>query len=368
MRILITGGAGFVGSSLALAFRREQPGARVVAFDSLRRRGSERKLGLLRRHGVDFVHGDIRQPADLEALPGGFDVVIDAAAEPSVRAGSDGAPGYVIETNLLGTLHCLEFCRRRAGHLIFLSTSRVYSIEALRALPLEERETRFELRPAPPPRKAPAAAPAAALPGVSLHGLAESFPTDRARSFYGASKLAAELLVQEYAAGAGVSALVDRCGVIAGPGQLGREDQGVFSLWVARHHFRRPLRYTGFGGTGKQVRDLLHPEDLFDLITRQLPAIDAHRGAVFNVGGGPVGSTSLREWTAICSELTGHDAAPAADPATHPVDVPYYVSDHRRASAAFDWKPRRGPREIAADVLAWLRAGEDELRDLFAEP
>src|SRR5262245_26673747 len=366
MRILITGGAGFVGSSLALAFRREHPGARVVAFDSLRRRGSERKLELLRRHGVDFAHGDLRQPGDLEALPGRFDLVIDAAAEPSVRAGSDGAPGYLLETNLLGTIHCLEFCRRRAGHLIFLSTSRVYSIESLRALPLEERETRFELAPGRPPRKAAAAGEApAALPGVSPHGLSESFPTDRARSFYGASKLASELLVQEYAAGAGLSALVDRCGVIAGPGQLGREDQGVFSLWVARHHFRRPLRYTGFGGSGRQVRDLLHPEDLFDLLLRQLSSIDAHRGAVFNVGGGPWGSTSLREWTSICAELTGHAAEPAADPATHPVDVPYYVSDHRRASAAFDWKPRRGPREIAADVLAWLRAGEDELRDLF---
>ena len=367
MRILITGGAGFVGSSLALAFRREHGNARVVAFDNLRRRGSETKLELLRRHGVDFAHGDLRQPGDLEALPGAFDLVIDAAAEPSVRAGSDGAPGYLLETNLVGTIHCLEFCRRRAGHLIFLSTSRVYSIEALRALPLEERETRFELAPGRPRKAAPGETPAAP-PGVSAHGLSESFPTDRARSFYGASKLASELLVQEYAAGAGLSALVDRCGVIVGPGQLGREDQGVFSLWVARHHFRLPLRYTGFGGAGKQVRDLLHPEDLFELISRQLPAIDAHRGAVFNVGGGAEGSTSLREWTALCAELTGHAAAPDSDPATHPVDVPWYVSDHRRASAAFDWKPRRGPREIAADLLAWLRAGGDGLRRLFAEP
>lgn len=355
MRILITGGAGFVGSSLALAFRREHPGARVVAFDNLRRRGSEQKLGLLRRHGVDFVHGDVRQPADLEALPGSFDWVIDASAEPSVRAGCDGSPAYVLDTNLVGTIHCLELCRRRAGHLIFLSTSRVYPIASLRALALDERETRFEL------------APRQALPGVSSHGLSEAFPTDGARSYYGASKLASEIVVQEYVAGAGLSALVDRCGVIAGPGQLGREDQGVFAWWVARHHLRRPLRYTGFGGAGKQVRDLLHPEDLFDLLRRQMSAIDAHRGAVFNVGGGPEGSTSLREWSAICAELSGNAAAPDADPATHPVDVPYYVSDHRRATAAFDWKPQHGPREIAADVLAWLRAGGDALGALLAE-
>jgi CDP-paratose 2-epimerase len=355
MRILITGGAGFVGSSLALAFKREHPTARVIAFDNLRRRGSETKLPLLRSRGVEFVHGDVRQPGDLEALPGRFDWVIDAAAEPSVHAGLDGSPGYVLETNLLGTLHCLELCRRRAGHLLFLSSSRVYPIEPLRGLPLEERPTRFEL------------VAALAPPGVSSHGLAEEFPTDGPRSFYGASKLASELLVQEYVAGAGVSALVDRCGVIAGPGQLGREDQGVFALWVARHHFHAKLRYTGFGGTGKQVRDLLHPEDLFDLLQRQMAAIDAHRGAVFNVGGGVPGSTSLCEWTALCRELTGHDASPAGEPATSPVDVPWYVSDARRASAAFGWAPRRDPRAIAADLLAWVRAEETGLRSLFAE-
>lgn len=137
---------------------------------------------------------------------------------------------------------------------------------------------------------------------------------------------------------------------------------------MARHHFGLPLRYTGFGARGKQVRDLLHPEDLFDLVLRQMSAIDAHRGGIFNVGGGPAGSTSLREWTSLCGELTGRVSEPTADPATHPTDVPYYVSDHRRASAAFDWKPRRGVREIASDILAWLREEEDGLHDLFAEP
>lgn len=353
MRILITGGAGFVGSNLAVAFRREHPTARILAFDNLRRRGSESKLTLLRERGIEFAHGDVRVASDLDALPGTFDWVIDAAAEPSVLAGCDGSPAPVFETNLGGTLQVLELCRRRAGHLIYLSSSRVYSIAPLRSVALEELPTRFALAG----REQPA--------GVSAHGIAEEFATCGPRSFYGASKLASELLVQEYAAGAGVRALVDRCGAIAGPGQLGREDQGVFALWVAHHHFRLPLRYKGFGGRGKQVRDLLHPEDLFELIQRQMQRIDAHSGAVFNVGGGPDGATSLLEYTALCRELTGHAAEPACEPETHPVDVPWYVSDHRRASEAFDWKPRRGVREIASDLLAWLHAEEPRLRGLF---
>ena len=173
IRVLVTGGAGFVGSNLAVAFR--DRGDAVTALDNLHRRGSELNLPRFRERGIEFRRGDVRNPADLDGLDGAFDVFIEASAEPSVHAGLDGSPDYLLGTHLTGTLHCLEFARKRAGVFVFLSTSRVYSIAPLRALPLVETDTRF----------------------VCDTAIDESFPTHLPRSLYGASKLASELIIQE---------------------------------------------------------------------------------------------------------------------------------------------------------------------------
>jgi CDP-paratose 2-epimerase len=351
MNILITGGAGFVGSYLARAFRRSDPGARVVAFDNLRRRGSEVNLPIFRTGGIEFVHGDVRMAADLEDVPGDFDLVVDASAEPSVLAGLSDSPRYVLETNLHGTINCLELARKRGSAFLLLSTSRVYSIPALKSIRLSESDARLVI------------ADDQVVPGVSTAGISEGFPVDGPRSFYGASKLASELGAQEYAAAYDLKVIIDRCGVIAGPGQFGKVDQGVFTLWVMNHYFKKPLRYTGFGGEGKQVRDLLHPADLYDLVCRQLASISEHSGEVFNVGGGPDVSVSLRELSAICSELLG-EMPIGSDPETSWVDVPLYISDCAKAQRAFGWKPARDVRVIVTDIIEWVRANESALRSL----
>lgn len=343
-----------MGASLAAAFRRLPGGRdRVVVLDNLRRRGSEHNLSRLRALGVDFVHGDVRNPADLADLPGSFDAVIDAAAEPSVHAGLGGSPDYLLQTNLLGSVHCLEFARRRAGAMVFLSTSRVYALGALRAIALRRRGDRFEPEPDQD------------IAGLGPEGISEAFPTDAPRSLYGTSKLASELLVQEYAWCFGLPAVVLRCGVLAGPGQFGRTDQGVFALFVARHHFGRPLRFTGFGGRGLQVRDLLHPLDLFELLCLALDHPERLRGAVLNVGGGREGAVSLAEFRRLCEEATGRRVPVREEASTAPVDVPWYVSDHRRATGATGWRPRRRPPEIAKEIAEWIAAEEGRLRPLF---
>ena len=228
MRILITGGAGFVGSNLALLFAKE-PGIAVTAFDNLHRRGSELALERLRKGGVSFVHGDIRNVEDLEGLPAA-DLLIECSAEPSVHAGYDGSARYLVNTNLTGTFNCLEYARRHGTAVVFLSTSRVYSIPALRVLPLRPEEQRFAL----PPGEAGA--------GWSERGIAEDFPTGAPRSLYGTTKLASELLIEEYNATFGLRTIIDRCGVITGPWQMGKVDQGFFVLWAACHLYGRALR------------------------------------------------------------------------------------------------------------------------------
>jgi CDP-paratose 2-epimerase len=353
MRILITGGAGFVGAGLARAFKRDNPGASVVAFDNLKRRGSELNLPLLKQHGIDFVHGDIRNTADLEDLDGNFDLLIEASAEPSVLAGLNGSPRYVLQTNLAGTLNCLEFARQRAPRVIFLSTSRVYSIEPLRALKLRETAQRFELEAAQD------------LPGASSNGIAENFATDRARSIYGASKLASELIVQEYAHAYKMQAVINRCGVIAGPGQFGKVDQGVFTFWVANHFFKKPLAYTGFGGSGKQVRDVLHPRDLYALLKTQNAVLDKCSGEIFNIGGGREISASLAEMTALCREITGNSVPVASHADSSAVDIPLYLSDCTKAARAFGWKPSLSARDIVLETASWLKENAAQLAAVF---
>jgi CDP-paratose 2-epimerase len=347
--VLITGGAGFVGASLAVLLRREMLGLAVAALDSLKRRGSELNLPRLQAAGVRFLHGDVRCPEDLDALPD-FDLLIDCSAEPSVQAGASGSPRYVLATNLAGTVNCLEAARLRGAAFLFLSTSRVYPITRLNGLPYHEEATRFRWEPD------------ARVPGFSEHGIAEDFPLDGARSFYGASKLACELLVQEYVYNYGMRALVNRCGVLAGPWQMGKVDQGVAALWVARHHFRKPMQYIGFGGHGKQVRDLLHVEDLFDLLARQMQSLSRWDGRVYNVGGGPSVSASLLELTALCEAATGHRVpiTPVAD--TNPVDVRLFLTDARRAQQDFGWRPTRGVEQIVEDIHRWIREHQDTLR------
>ncbi len=350
-RVLITGGAGFVGSTIAVAFRRCLPGVEVVALDNLRRRGSELILQRLRAHGIPLAHGDVRVAGDFPEEE--FDLLVECSAEPSVLAGYGSSPQYLIDTNLTGALHCLEFCRRRCRKLIFISTSRVYSVARLNSLPLRETENRLEFLDAP------------AVSGASAEGIEEDFSTASPRSLYGATKLAAEMLAEEYRHAYGVQTVVNRCGVLAGPWQMGKGDQGIFTFWLASHYFQRPLRYIGYGGGGRQVRDLLHAEDLAELVLEQARAMDRWDGRTFNVGGGRDISLSLRETTELCQRLTDRRLEIASEPANRPMDVPWYVSDCRRLFAQTTWRPRRGPEQILSDTLDWMRQHETALKEVL---
>ena len=349
MKILITGGAGFVGSNLALAIRAAIPAAQVVCLDNLYRRGAELNVPRLEQAGVTFHRGDVRDPAGFPAGP--FDFLIECSAEPSVMAGQDGSPDYLFQTNLVGAYHCLEKARQWRSKFIFLSTSRVYPIAPLEAHPWREEATRFVWEDH-------------GGAGISSHGVAESIDLAGARSLYGFTKLAAEQLIEEYRATYGLKAVTNRCGVIAGPWQFGKVDQGVASLWVLSHHFGRPLSYIGYGGTGKQVRDFLHVADLCDLLLEQIREFDQWDGWLGNVAGGLANSASLCELTAICEEVTGKKIPITSVPANRPSDLRLFLGDCTRLFARTNWRPKRDVRRIIQDTHTWVTEHAEQLAKL----
>jgi CDP-paratose 2-epimerase len=346
MKILITGVCGFVGSSLARIIKTRQPDWSVFGIDNLSRPGAETNYRELVRLGLNFRHGDIRQPSDLESF-GEIDWVIDAAANPSVLAGVDGKTSsrQLVEHNLTGTVNLLEFCRARKAGFILLSTSRVYSIPALVSIPLKQGEKAFEFDGTKP------------LPqGCSARGVAETFSTQAPVSLYGGTKLASEVLALEYHHAFDVPVWIDRCGVLAGAGQFGHPAQGIFAYWLNAHKYRQPLKYIGFGGDGHQVRDALHPEDLAELLFLQMALrADKHKPRLVNVAGGSANSMSLRQLTDWCDARFGAHAV-QADLQPRPFDIPWMVLDSQVAEQIWRWKPKRTLPSILEEIAKHAEA------------
>jgi CDP-paratose 2-epimerase len=354
MRILITGICGFVGSTLARGWVEAGAGHALYGIDSLIRPGSETNRQALRRLGVTVLHRDIRLSSDFESLPA-VDWVVDAAANPSVLAGVDGRTSsrQLVEHNLLGTVNMLEYCRAHGTGFVLLSTSRVYSIPELAKIRVEEARGAF--RPLPGQR----------ILGFSESGVSEAFSTEPPLSLYGATKRASEQIALEYGETFGFPVWVDRCGVLAGGGQFGRADQGIFSFWIHSWAQRRPLSYIGFDGTGHQVRDCLHPRDLLPLLDRQMTVSPAGRRRVLNLSGGVQSACSLRQLSEWCARrFSPMEISVAAEPRAF--DVPWLVLDPRAADEDWGWSPAT-PRDAILEEIAahasrqpeWLEVSHD---------
>lgn len=354
IRILVTGGCGFVGAAICLALVDHLASARVTVLDSLRRRGSELNRDRLLARGVRVEHGDVRVASDVEGL-GPFDWVIDAAAEPSVLAGTSGTgvgSRQLVEHNLIGTLNLLEAAVRWQAGLVLLSTSRVYSIPEVARVPLVVRESaRGEAFAIDPVAELP--------PGIGVAGIREDCSTMAPVSLYGATKVASESLALEYAHRFGLPLCIDRCGVLAGAGQFGKADQGIFSWWIHSWAAGRPLAYIGFGGLGRQVRDCLHPADLASLILKQIGERNPEP-VLCNVAGGGAAAVSLAELSRWCSERFGPREVKTA-PETRPYDLPWIVLDSGRAENRYDWRPTRDAWAICEEIASHAATHPDWL-------
>lgn len=352
-KILITGGAGFVGSNLATKFKEKYPEIEIFVLDNLKRRGSELNLPRFKEARINFIHGDIRNREDFEEI-GEIDLLIECSAEPSVLAGLDTSPSYLINTNLLGTINCLELARKNKAAFIFISTSRVYPVKPINNLEFEEEETRFSLKDNQK------------IAGASSEGIAENFPLEGARSLYGSTKLCSEIIMQEYMDSFGLKGIINRCGVITGPWQMGKIDQGVFVLWVARHIFGDQLSYIGYGGEGKQVRDFIHIDDLFDILDIQINDFQKYNGKIWNIGGGKENSVSLQELTKICEKVTGNKIELTSVQENRPADLISFITDCRKIKEISGWKPKKNAEETVSDIAKWINENKEQLKNILS--
>jgi CDP-paratose 2-epimerase len=319
-------------------------------MDNLYRRGSFLNVPRLQSAGVEFIDGDVRA---LSAFPTGpFDFLIECSAEPSVTAGQSGETDYVFHTNLIGAYNCLEKAREWQSRVIFLSTSRVYPIATLEAHPWHEEADRFVWEDVD-------------STGIGPDGVTEALPMKGARSLYGFTKYAAELLIEEYRKAYGLQAVINRCGVIAGPWQFGKTDQGILAFWVLAHHLNKQLRYIGYGGLGKQVRDFLHVDDLCRLICEQMEDFSGWEGWLGNVSGGKENSVSLRNLTSLCQRILGRSVPVSADLDQRPMDLRIYTGDCSQLFSRTAWRPRKTVTDIVEDTAQWVSEHETQLALLW---
>lgn len=378
MKILITGICGFAGSVIARSLLEKGSDISIAGFDNLSRKGSEINVEPLRRLGIDLRIGDVRDRTFLDSLPGA-DWVLDCAANPSVLAGVDGSGTRdLVDQNLYGTVNLLELCKQWKAGFVLLSTSRVYSIPPLATLPLREMPTRFDADIQP--KKIPAEAilafsdiqsPPSAFPppiGISAAGVSESFSIAPPVSLYGSTKLCSEWLALEYGAAFDLPVWINRCGVLAGAGQFGKADQGIFSYWIHSWKTGRPLKYIGFGGTGKQVRDCLHPRNLVPLLLKQFAVKNYHSAIprIINCSGGAANSMSLLELSSWCRDRLGPSDSEfhisnSASGDSRPFDIPWMVLDSALAGQAWDWRPSTPIDSVLEEIAEHAEANPNWL-------
>lgn len=350
MRIIITGGCGFVGFNLARHLF--DTGHQVTVLDNLARRGSEINVPVLLKLGIPFIHGDIRNPEDFSQLPGDADCLIECSAQPSVVSGYIN-PLYDFTTNVAGVLNCLEFCRTRDTGMIFLSSSRVYPAGRINALPIIETPTRWDWDPLVPRDALPRGFDP--ILGINAHFDMDG-PT---KTIYGASKAAADFFCQEYADAFDLPIIVNRCGVISGQGQFGVVGQGWLTFWAISCLLERPVTYLGY--KGKQVRDILFIEDLRALVDTQLDKLEQFSGRVWNAGGGHDSSLSLIEATALMERLMNKKMVVSYSEETRRGDMQIYISDNSEVHQDLGWSPSVAIEEGIERIARWVQDNRDSL-------
>ena len=352
VKIIIAGGCGFIGSSLANFFLTKYSNSQVFIFDNLMRKGSELNLERIKNNRLVFIKGDLSIKQDFKKLPT-CDFFIDAAADPSVLSGIDTSIGRLINNNFISTLNAIEWCSNTSCKFLFLSTSRVYPIQELDSISFVESPTRFEW------------VEKKNISGFSVEGIDENFEMNGYRSLYGSSKYSSELFIHEFGKYKKLKYIINRCGMIAGPWQLGKIDQGIISYWISSHIYKRQLKYIGYSGTGKQVRDVLHIDDFCILIDKQINNWSGLESKVFNVGGGKSNSISLLELTKLVNEITGIKIPIHKDDRKRDADIRIFITNSSKIKNLLGWEPTLGIKRLVRDTSEWILKNKKDLEGIL---
>ena len=342
MQILITGGCGFVGSNLAIYLKKKIKNVKISTLDNLFRKGSDLNEKRLKKDIIRNYRIDISNYKKITKLPK-FNLIIDCCAEPAIEMSSKD-PDRVINTNLIGTFNILKKCVRDNAKIIFLSTSRVYSIESLRDL-IKKQNIKKKIK--------------------LKFKINEEFSTFLPKSLYGFTKFCSEELIKEFNFSNNIDYIINRFGVISGPWQFGKQDQGFVSLWVNRYINKKNLSYIGFGGYGNQIRDVIHVDDVCEIIFKQIKKISKIKNKLFNIGGGPENSISLKDLSKICQTTTGNTIKFKKIKFTSIYDIPYYISDNRKVKKFYNWKPKKNIKTLVEDVYDWMMSNKQLINKYF---
>jgi len=340
MKILITGGCGFVGTNIALFLSKKK--YKVQSLDNLSRKGSRYNLSLLKKNNIKNYNLDIAKYNKIKKLPK-YDLIIDCCAEAAVEV-SRKQIDKVINTNLTGTLNILKKVKKDNSKIIFLSSSRVYPINSLNKI-IKNKNIKKTL---------------------SVNKMINEMEnTQGAKSIYGLTKLTSEMFVEEFSYAFNVKYLINRCGVISGPLQFGKQDQGFVSLWIWSHINKIKLDYIGYGGYGNQIRDVLHINDLCELISIQIKKFNQINNKLFTVGGSKKSYTSLKNLTAICEKITKNKIKIGKKTKTSIYDIPYYITNNNYVSKTYKWKPKKNIYNVVKDTYIWLSNNKKNLKKYF---
>ena len=322
MRILITGGCGFIGSNLAIFLKKKNKNLKISTLDNFFRNGSKFNLKRLEKNKIRNYNYDIKKTKFLKKLPK-YDLILHCAAEPAIEVSKKNLI-EVFNINLIGTLNILQKCVIDKSKIIFLSSSRVYSINEL--LKLSKKKEYIN----------------------------EKFSTEHPNSIYGFSKKSSEQLIKEYSFLYKIKYIINRLAVISGPWQYGKQEQGFVSLWVWRHLNNLKLNYIGFGGKGEQIRDVMHINDLCDLVNLQIKKFNKINNIVLNLGGGPKNAISLKKLTKICQGTTNRRVMIKGIRKTSIYDIPYYVTNLKKVKNTYNWQPKIRVKQIVNDIYKWM--------------